>query len=69
MGQTITVSGEPRPWRAQTVRELLAECGIDPDRPGVAVAVNARVVPRAEWPSTRLTPDDRVEIVQPRAGG
>ncbi|MFQ5784872.1 MAG: sulfur carrier protein ThiS [Alphaproteobacteria bacterium] len=69
MGETITVSGEPRPYRAQTVRELLAECGIDPDRRGVAVAVNAGVVPRAAWRSIRLAPGDRVEIVQPRAGG
>ncbi|MEE8203532.1 MAG: sulfur carrier protein ThiS [Alphaproteobacteria bacterium] len=69
MGQTITVSGEPHRWHAQTVRELLAECGIDPDRHGVAVAVNANVVPRGAWRSIRLAPDDRVEIVAPRAGG
>ncbi len=66
---TITVSGAPRPWRGQTVRDLVVEYGIDPTRRGIAVAVNARVVPRRAWETTRLAPGDRVEIVTPKAGG
>ncbi len=69
MSESITVNGEPRPCENQTVRELLAACGFDPDRPGIAVAVNAEVAPQAAWEHTRLRPGDRVEIVQPKAGG
>ncbi len=66
---TVTVNGKPRPHRDQTVEELIAGQDIDPARRGIAVAVNARVVPRAEWRTTRVAPGDTVEIVQPLAGG
>ena len=69
MSESITVNGERRPYENQTVLELLAACGVDPDRPGIAVAVNAAVALRAEWDRTSLRPGDRVEIVQPKAGG
>lgn len=36
---------------------------------GVAVAVNDAVVPRGAWSSTRLRPDDRVEILTAVQGG
>lgn len=36
---------------------------------GVAVAVNDAVVPRGEWSSTRLRPDDRVEVLTAVQGG
>lgn len=66
---TVTVNGESRPHRDQTVEELIAACGIDPARRGIAVAVNARVVPRGAWRTARVAPGDKVEIVQPLAGG
>ncbi len=69
MTGTISVNGESRPYADQTVRELLAACGIDPEHPGIAVAINAGVTPRAEWATKRLKPGDRVEVVQARAGG
>ena len=69
MSATITVNGNPRDWRGQTMRELLAELGIPSDKGGVAVAVNAAVVPRAEWDSRAVAPDDRVEVVQIVRGG
>ncbi len=69
MSETIMVNGKPRPCENQTVRELLAVCGIDPDRSGIAVAVNAEIAPQGAWKRTRLKPGDRVEIVQPKAGG
>jgi len=68
MSRTITVNGEARAWRAQTMRELLAELGVAVDKGGVAVAVNAAVVPRAEW-DRAVAPDDRVEVVQIVRGG
>jgi sulfur carrier protein len=69
MSRLIIVNGEIRTLSAETVRELLSECGVEPDRPGIAVALNAEVVPRGAWAETRLGEDDRVEIVQARAGG
>jgi len=66
---TVTVNGEARPCRGQTLAELIAESGIDPGRRGIAVAVNAQLVPREAWPATRIAPGDEVEIVQPLAGG
>ena len=69
MTETITVNGATRPCEEETVRDLLAACGIDPDRPGIAVAVNAGVTPRSAWATTRVRPGDRVDIVEAKAGG
>ncbi len=69
IAQTIIINGENYPYHAQTVRELLVVCGIDPDQPGIAVAVNAHIIPRTDWDTTELQPDDHVEIVHARAGG
>ena len=59
------------PWRLSgaTLAELLAEHEIDAAKPGVAVAINASVVPRRLWPSVTLNPGDEVEIVRPHSGG
>jgi len=67
--ETLTVNGEPRDYAPQTVAELVAALGIDPARRGLAVAVNAKMVPRAAWGETRVSPGDRIEVVKPLAGG
>ncbi len=69
MSGTITVNGERRPWQAQTVRELLTADGVVANRGGLAVALNASVVPRTEWDATAVRPDDRIEIVHIVRGG
>ncbi|MFQ5954808.1 MAG: sulfur carrier protein ThiS [Kiloniellales bacterium] len=66
---SITVNGERRPFKGQSLRALIAEMGIGPERRGVAVAINDQVVPRAGWDGTVPEPGDVVEIVQPMAGG
>lgn len=66
---TLLVNGEPRHYTRLTIAELLQEMGIDPQRPGIAVAVNDTVVPRSEWSEMVLQPGDRVEIVRAVAGG
>jgi sulfur carrier protein len=48
---------------AMLVRDWSVTCA------GVAVAVNAEVVPRSEWAETVLCDRDRVEIVSAAAGG
>ena len=40
-----------------------------PGPQGVAIALNGRVVRRAEWAETRLSEGDRVEIVRAMQGG
>ncbi len=63
----ITVNGEPREL-AGTVEELLDALGVEVRR-GMAVAVDAAVVPRGEWATTRVGDGARVEIVTAVQGG
>jgi len=66
----LVVNGEPREVPPDlTVRELLAYLKLSPDRPGVAVAVNDRVVRRSQWATHVLRPGDRVEIITATQGG
>ncbi len=66
---TITVCGEPEPFTGQSLEAVLSAREIVDRRRGIAVALNAEVVPRSAWTSTSLAPGDRIEIVQARAGG
>ncbi len=64
----ILVNGEPRDLApGTTVDELLAVLEA-PDR-GVAVAVDAEVVPRGEWAATTIPDGARVEVLQAVQGG
>lgn len=68
---TLYVNGETTalPHPTPTVAALLADLGYAPDAPGVAVAVNEDLVPRSQWPTHQLHPNDRVEVVTARQGG
>ena len=65
----ILLNGDPVDTAAGTVRTLLDEQGIDAEARGVAVAVNAAVVPRRDWTDRALDAGDDVEIVKPFRGG
>ena len=65
----FSLNGQDEPLTAATLAALLAEKAVDTGQKGVAVALNGAVVPRAEWPTTRLNPGDSVEIVRARQGG
>ncbi|MEN2992015.1 MAG: sulfur carrier protein ThiS [Bacteroidia bacterium] len=52
-----------------SILQLLERLGISPERVGLAVAVNRRVVPRTKWGSTVLAEGDQVELVYARQGG
>lgn len=69
MSGEITVNGDRRDWSDQSMTDLLQEFEIDPSRAGVAVALNADVLPRGAWETTRLRPGDAVEIVHIVRGG
>ena len=67
----VHVNGEPRELpEAVTIADLVAE-----EAPelaagrGVAVAVDAQVVPRSEWADTRLEHGQHVELLAAMQGG
>jgi len=65
---TITVNGEQRPAKpGSTVTDLLRELALDRGR--VAIERNLEILPRSDWPGTRLEAGDRFEIVQFVGGG
>jgi sulfur carrier protein len=53
----------------ETVAAVLARLGLGPDAPGVAVAVDGEVVPRAGRESFALREDARVEVLTAMQGG
>lgn len=67
---TLTVNGEDHTVDADTtVADLVRSLGRDPDRPGVAVAVNGTVVPHRDWSDRTVVDDDQVEVVAAVQGG
>jgi sulfur carrier protein len=52
-----------------TVRELIALLDVPPEAKGVAIALDAEVVPRGEWDATTIEEGARVEVVRASQGG
>ncbi len=68
----LLVNGEPREHAVSDIAGLFAIEAQDKDLPGpqgIAIALNGRVVRKAEWASTALNEGDRVEIVRAMQGG
>lgn len=66
----IVLNGEPREApTGTTVAELIAAAGIEPERRGIAVAVDGEVVPRSVWETALLADGARIEVLQAVAGG
>jgi len=64
----VVLNGEPRELPAEaTVADVLALLGA-PDR-GVAVAIDAEVIPRGEWERAEIREGARLEVVQAVQGG
>jgi sulfur carrier protein len=67
---TVYVNGEKRSvGDGATVADIVASLGRPRGARGVAVAVNGEVVVRSEWPGTKLTENDRVEVLEAIGGG
>jgi thiamine biosynthesis protein ThiS len=65
---SITLNGETRALaRTMTVRDLLAEIGLDARK--VAVERNEEIVPRSAYDATWLAAGDALEIVHFIGGG
>ena len=69
MSETISVNGVLKPLHYLKLFDLLEENGVDAQKGGVAVALNGKVIPRADWSQTSLKSTDKVEIVQIVRGG
>jgi sulfur carrier protein len=67
---TIELNGERTevPEGAK-VGDAVLQTGADPERRGVAVAVDGEVVPRSAWGSTQLREGQRIEVVGAIQGG
>lgn len=67
----IAVNGSPdaRVVPGSTVAALLELLGVAADGLGIAVAVDAEVVPRPEWPAFAIPDGARVEILTAVQGG
>ena len=77
---TVTINGEIRTAHADTtLSDIIAETtgrqlqadgtAADGQRLGIAVAVDAAVVPRSRWSSTGLRDGQNIEIITAMQGG
>lgn len=66
----VELNGQSRELpEGATVADLVRIAGADPEARGIAVAVEAEVVPRSAWESTTLGDGQRVELLQAVQGG
>ena len=64
----VELNGEPQELaEGATLLSLIERLALAPER--VAVELNREVVRRADWPATRLSDGDRVEVVHFVGGG
>jgi thiamine biosynthesis protein ThiS len=64
---TLTINGESRPISAETLSVLVEQLEMKADR--VAIELNREIIPRDQWPQTRLKDGDQLEIVHFVGGG
>ena len=65
----ITVNGKPVEAGGATIAELLERAEVPAEGRGVAVAVDAEVVPKSEWESYVVPEGAHVEVVTAVQGG
>jgi sulfur carrier protein len=64
----LVVNGDRRPFPDGTTVDALVDA-LAIGRRGVAVAVNAEVVPRSGWAAAELRDGDTVEVLRAAQGG
>jgi sulfur carrier protein len=67
VAMNLIINGDTQTWSADTLSALVDQLGMKSDR--VAVELNREIVPRDQWPYTRLSEGDRLEIVHFVGGG
>lgn len=65
----IKLNGKETALVESRLLDVLDRAGISASQRGMAIAVNRKVVRRAEWAQTELHAGDEVEVVQPLSGG
>jgi sulfur carrier protein len=66
----IVLNGESTPFRAgETLDAVLASLDLTARSPGVAIAVDREVVPRADWETFTLADGAHVEVLTAMQGG
>jgi sulfur carrier protein len=66
----IQLNGAPRELDdGATVADVVLLLGRDPEARGIAVAVEAEVVPRTAWDRHELRDGDRIEVLTAILGG
>ena len=66
----IKVNGEAKEVSpGLTLHQLLLDLGMDPARPGIAVAINQEIILRTQWAETEIPPESAVEIIRAAQGG
>jgi sulfur carrier protein len=67
----ITLNGEKKieVLPATVLSSVFPELGIDLNTPGIAVAVNSRVVSKSRWQVYVLKEGDQIEVVKAFQGG
>lgn len=66
----VSVNGEERELDASaTVLSVLEALDVEGGTRGVAVALDAEVVPRGEWGSTKIENGARIEVLRAIQGG
>jgi sulfur carrier protein len=65
----ITVNGEQRGLGGATVADVLEDAGVGAEGRGIAVAVDAEVVPKSEWATFVVEDGAHVEVVTAVQGG
>lgn len=66
----ITLNGsETAVPEGATLAEVVASLGHDPERPGVAAAVDGQVIRRLDWPDTVINAEQHVEVLTAVQGG
>jgi sulfur carrier protein len=66
----ITINHQQKTFDTESLSlQSLLDLEIPQRQKGIAVACNNRVVPKAEWPSTLLSPHDAILIITATQGG
>lgn len=63
----VEINGIITPTNAKNLAELIAQQAVP--TLGLAVALGARVVPRAQWETTALSPGDVITLIRATQGG
>lgn len=65
----IILNGQAKQIAATyTVSQLVSELFATSDK-GIAIAINQSVVPKSDWPTRRLSPNDKITLITATQGG